>query len=222
MIPKCLQTLYWSCCKSDNTWNSLDMLTVFLRWMHNWPFVSAVKKLPTKAIRNETWTWDQCSSTYKIKSKVRADGLCWLLMQAQAIPVIMSGRDCIGIAMTGSGKTLAYVLPMLRHIKAQKALERGDGPISLIMGPTRELVHQIGRDVKKYCKSEGLQCVTVYGGSGEPSSLFASLKCATDPTLKPSEDWWVLCWGRFKWVCTILDLNMAMHNHAKILLTRKY
>lgn len=79
----------------------------------------------------------------------------------------MSGRDCIGIAMTGSGKTLAYVLPMLRHIKAQKPLERGDGPIGLIMGPTRELVHQIGKDVKKFSKSENLQCATVYGGSGK-------------------------------------------------------
>ena len=38
-------------------------------------------------------------------------------MQAQALPVVMSGRDCIGVAKTGSGKTLAFVLPMLRHIK---------------------------------------------------------------------------------------------------------
>ena len=38
--------------------------------------------------------------------------------QAQALPVVMSGRDCIGVAKTGSGKTLAFVLPMLRHIKA--------------------------------------------------------------------------------------------------------
>ena len=37
--------------------------------------------------------------------------------QAQALPVVMSGRDCIGVAKTGSGKTLAFVLPMLRHIK---------------------------------------------------------------------------------------------------------
>jgi ATP-dependent RNA helicase DDX46/PRP5 len=40
-------------------------------------------------------------------------------IQAQALPAIMSGRDCIGIAKTGSGKTLAFVLPMLRHIKDQ-------------------------------------------------------------------------------------------------------
>ncbi len=43
-------------------------------------------------------------------------------IQAQALPAIMSGRDCIGIAKTGSGKTLAFVLPMLRHIKDQVSL----------------------------------------------------------------------------------------------------
>ena len=45
-------------------------------------------------------------------------------MQAQALPVIMSGRDCLGIAKTGSGKTLAFVLPMLRHIKDQRPIEQ--------------------------------------------------------------------------------------------------
>jgi hypothetical protein len=57
----------------------------------------------------------------------------------------MSGRDCIGIAKTGSGKTLAFVLPLLRHVKDQPPLEQGDGPIGLIMAPTRELVQQIAK-----------------------------------------------------------------------------
>ena len=51
----------------------------------------------------------------------------------------MSGRDIIGIAETGSGKTLAYVLPMIRHIKAQRPLSEGEGMIGLIIAPTREL-----------------------------------------------------------------------------------
>lgn len=57
----------------------------------------------------------------------------------------MSGRDCIGIAKTGSGKTLAFVLPLLRHVKDQPQLAQGDGPIGLIMAPTRELVQQIAK-----------------------------------------------------------------------------
>jgi ATP-dependent RNA helicase DDX46/PRP5 len=53
----------------------------------------------------------------------------------------MSGRDLIGIAETGSGKTLSYVLPMLRHIRDQSPIQVGvDGPIGLIIAPTRELV----------------------------------------------------------------------------------
>ncbi|KAK4396307.1 DEAD-box ATP-dependent RNA helicase 42 [Sesamum angolense] len=87
-------------------------------------------------------------------------------IQAQALPIIMSGRDCIGIAKTGSGKTLAFVLPMLRHIKDQPPLMSGDGPIGLIMAPTRELVQQIHSDIKKFAKVMGLSCVPVYGGSG--------------------------------------------------------
>jgi ATP-dependent RNA helicase DDX46/PRP5 len=52
-------------------------------------------------------------------------------IQAQAIPVIMSGRDCIGIAKTGSGKTLAFLLPMFRHIMDQEELDEMDGPIGM-------------------------------------------------------------------------------------------
>jgi superfamily II DNA/RNA helicase len=55
----------------------------------------------------------------------------------------MSGRDCIGIAKTGSGKTLAFVVPMLRHVKDQPELEEMDGPLAMIMAPTRELAIQV-------------------------------------------------------------------------------
>jgi ATP-dependent RNA helicase DDX46/PRP5 len=60
----------------------------------------------------------------------------------------MSGRDVIGIAETGSGKTLAFLIPMFRHIKDQRVLDDGEGPISLIMAPTRELATQIFHECK--------------------------------------------------------------------------
>ncbi|KAG2272602.1 hypothetical protein Bca52824_067157 [Brassica carinata] len=78
----------------------------------------------------------------------------------------MSGRDCIAVAATGSGKTLGFVLPMLRHIKDQPPVESGDGPIGLVMAPTRELVQQIHSDIKKFAKSLSIRSVAVYGGSG--------------------------------------------------------
>lgn len=86
-------------------------------------------------------------------------------IQAQALPAIMSGRDVIGIAKTGSGKTITFVLPMLRHIKDQKALKRGEGPIGLIMSPTRELAIQINKELNHFTKSLGLTSCCCYGGA---------------------------------------------------------
>ncbi|KAK5116009.1 hypothetical protein LTR62_000465 [Meristemomyces frigidus] len=86
-------------------------------------------------------------------------------VQAQTLPAIMSGRDTIGIAKTGSGKTVAYLLPMFRHIKDQPPLEKLDGPIGLVLAPTRELATQIHRDCKPYIKALNLRAVCAYGGA---------------------------------------------------------
>ncbi|XP_014212707.1 probable ATP-dependent RNA helicase DDX46 [Copidosoma floridanum] len=121
-------------------------------------------------------TWAQCGV-----SKKEIDVLRKLNyekptpIQCQAIPAIMSGRDLIGIAKTGSGKTLAFLLPMFRHILDQPPMNDGDGPIALIMTPTRELCMQIGKDSKKFTKCLGLSYVCVYGGTGI-SEQIAELK----------------------------------------------
>ncbi|KAK0974876.1 pre-mRNA processing RNA-helicase [Friedmanniomyces endolithicus] len=86
-------------------------------------------------------------------------------IQSQTLPAIMSGRDTIGIAKTGSGKTVAYLLPMFRHIKDQPPLDKLDGPIGLILAPTRELATQIHRDCKPYLKALNLRAVCAYGGA---------------------------------------------------------
>ncbi|KAK9466671.1 P-loop containing nucleoside triphosphate hydrolase protein [Lipomyces arxii] len=86
-------------------------------------------------------------------------------IQAQAIPAIMSGRDVIGVAKTGSGKTIAFLLPMFRHIKDQRKLDNGEGPIGLIMTPTRELAVQIHKECKPFIKALELRAVCAYGGS---------------------------------------------------------
>ena len=87
----------------------------------------------------------------------------------------MSGRDMIGIAKTGSGKTLAFLLPMFRHIADQEPLEEGDGPIAVIMTPTRELCLQIGKECRKFTKAIDARAVCVYGGTGI-SEQIAELK----------------------------------------------
>ncbi|KAH9827154.1 helicase superfamily c-terminal domain [Teratosphaeria destructans] len=86
-------------------------------------------------------------------------------IQAQTLPCIMSGRDTIGIAKTGSGKTIAYLLPMFRHIKDQRPLENLDGPIGLVLAPTRELATQIHRDCKPFLRALNLRAVCAYGGA---------------------------------------------------------
>ncbi|KAH1166260.1 hypothetical protein KIL84_015432 [Mauremys mutica] len=96
-------------------------------------------------------------------------------IQTQAIPAIMSGRDLIGIAKTGSGKTIAFLLPMFRHIMDQRSLEEGEGPIAVIMTPTRELALQITKECKKFSKTLGFRVVCVYGGTGI-SEQIAELK----------------------------------------------
>lgn len=86
-------------------------------------------------------------------------------IQMQAIPAIMSGRDVIGVAKTGSGKTIAFLLPMFRHIRDQRPLEGSDGPVGLIMTPTRELATQIHKECKPFLKAMNLRAVCAYGGA---------------------------------------------------------
>ncbi|XRM41488.1 pre-mRNA processing RNA-helicase [Aspergillus tubingensis] len=86
-------------------------------------------------------------------------------IQAQAIPAIMSGRDVIGVAKTGSGKTIAFLIPMFRHIKDQRPLDNMEGPVGLIMTPTRELATQIHKDCKPFLKALNLRAVCAYGGA---------------------------------------------------------
>ncbi len=64
-------------------------------------------------------------------------------IQSQAVPVVTSGRDVIGIAKTGSGKTAAFLWPLLMHAIDQREIKEGDGPIGLICTPTRELCQQV-------------------------------------------------------------------------------
>ncbi|ORY54037.1 P-loop containing nucleoside triphosphate hydrolase protein [Neocallimastix californiae] len=86
-------------------------------------------------------------------------------IQCQAIPAIMSGRDVISVAKTGSGKTIAFLLPMFRAIKDQRPLEPQEGPIALIMTPTRELAVQIYKECRHFTRVLGLNVTCAYGGS---------------------------------------------------------
>jgi len=81
-------------------------------------------------------------------------------IQERAMPVIMSGRDMMGIAQTGTGKTFAYLLPILKQWKFMAT----DTPRVLILVPTRELVVQVADEVEKLTKYMSVRVLGVYGG----------------------------------------------------------
>lgn len=86
-------------------------------------------------------------------------------IQAQGMPIAMTGRDMVGIAQTGSGKTLAYVAPALVHIQHQETVHRGDGPIALILAPTRELAQQIQQVANDFGQRTNTNNTCVFGGA---------------------------------------------------------
>lgn len=86
-------------------------------------------------------------------------------IQAQGWPMALSGRDVVGVAQTGSGKTLSFLLPAVVHINAQPFLERGDGPICLVIAPTRELAVQIQEECARFGSSSNIKSTCVYGGA---------------------------------------------------------
>ncbi|XP_010242202.1 PREDICTED: DEAD-box ATP-dependent RNA helicase 20 [Nelumbo nucifera] len=85
-------------------------------------------------------------------------------IQSQGWPMALKGRDLIGIAETGSGKTLAYLLPAIVHVNAQPFLAPGDGPIVLVLAPTRELAVQIQQESAKFGASSRIKNTCIYGG----------------------------------------------------------
>ncbi|KAL5186334.1 DEAD-box ATP-dependent RNA helicase 30 [Glycine soja] len=86
-------------------------------------------------------------------------------IQAQGWPMALKGRDLIGIAETGSGKTLSYLLPALVHVNAQPRLAHGDGPIVLVLAPTRELAVQIQEEALKFGSRANKRSTCIYGGA---------------------------------------------------------
>ncbi len=82
-------------------------------------------------------------------------------IQAEAIPILLAGRDLIGQAHTGSGKTLAFGLPLIERCDpATKGVQ------ALILTPTRELAQQVAGVLHELASRCGLEVVVVYGGVG--------------------------------------------------------
>ena len=81
-------------------------------------------------------------------------------IQAESIPVLLSGRDLVGQSKTGSGKTAAFSIPILRNVNIKTRVVQ-----ALILCPTRELCAQVAREVRRLGRRHaGLQVLVASGG----------------------------------------------------------
>jgi ATP-dependent RNA helicase RhlE len=85
-------------------------------------------------------------------------------IQAQAIPLVMAGRDVLGIAQTGTGKTAAFALPILHRLAADRKPAPRRGCRVLVLSPTRELATQIADSFRAYGRHMGFSVAVVFGG----------------------------------------------------------
>ena len=91
-------------------------------------------------------------------------------IQAQAIPVVLSGRDVVGLAQTGTGKTAAFVLPMLQKLITEREAQAANPvkgprlPKGLILAPTRELAEQINSVIRELGRGTGIRSMVIIGG----------------------------------------------------------
>ncbi|MFH0834959.1 MAG: DEAD/DEAH box helicase [Candidatus Micrarchaeota archaeon] len=88
-------------------------------------------------------------------------------IQVQAIPLVLGGRDLIGVAQTGTGKTAAFAMPIIQILSNSERRAAKWGALCLILTPTRELAAQIGDSFKAYGRHEHLKHTVVFGGVGQ-------------------------------------------------------
>ena len=120
----------------------------------------------TPVVEEETITFDSLGLKPQILKSIKFAGFTVPSpIQAQAIPVILAGKDMVGQAHTGTGKTAAFSLPALNNMKLDGSVEL------LVITPTRELATQVSDEIFKYGRNLGVKTVTVYGGSSYKRQL---------------------------------------------------
>jgi ATP-dependent RNA helicase RhlE len=100
-------------------------------------------------------------------------------IQVQTIPLLVQGKDLLGIAETGSGKTAAFALPILQRLSLQRVPRSQGAPRALILAPTRELASQIGQRFGAYGRRLPLRTAVIFGGVNQHHQVKA-LKAGVD------------------------------------------
>jgi ATP-dependent RNA helicase RhlE len=86
-------------------------------------------------------------------------------IQEQAIPLLLKGRDLLGIAQTGTGKTAAFMLPSIQRLAESDKRPQPRTCRMLVLAPTRELASQIAESARGYARFSHMSVVTVFGGT---------------------------------------------------------
>ncbi len=125
-------------------------------------------------------------------------------IQQQAIPVLLSGQDLMGLAQTGTGKTAAYLLPLIQKLSEDETAKGPRRPRVLVLAPTRELAHQISISLRDFSRGVTLRYVTICGGERYNNQISA---------LKKGVDFIVATPGRFEDLQQrgVIDLSFIEH-----------
>jgi ATP-dependent RNA helicase RhlE len=124
-------------------------------------------------------SFDELGVAEPIRRALRSSGyLEPTPIQQRSIPVLLAGRDLLGVAQTGTGKTAAFALPILQRL-ADGDGRPGPGPSALILAPTRELAMQIGAACTTYGRHLKLRVATIFGGVGQAPQV-AALQAGID------------------------------------------
>lgn len=94
-------------------------------------------------------------------------------IQAEAIPIVLEGKDVLGCAQTGTGKTAAFAIPIIQRMYASKNADKKRKIRSLIVTPTRELAIQIDDSFKAYGRHAGLKSTVLFGGVNQNPQVSA-------------------------------------------------
>jgi ATP-dependent RNA helicase RhlE len=112
-------------------------------------------------------------STVLLENITRAGYLTPTEIQAEAIPVLLQGKDLLGIAQTGTGKTAAFCLPILQKLISDSHKRTMGSPRVLIVAPTRELCSQIVENLKLYSHELDVRSCAIFGGVGQKEQVSA-------------------------------------------------
>jgi len=159
---------------SSNNWDDVNTKPVSEMTERDWRIVRENFDIRVRGgpVPPPARSWDEMNLPAHLKKIVEQVGYSRPTpIQMQAIPIGMGPTDVVGVAETGSGKTCAFVMPLLIRLSQEPWLSKRrkcaeDGPLAIILGPTRELVSQINEEVEKLGSlgSHPVRTIAVFGG----------------------------------------------------------